>query len=291
MISLFRLRKFTAGTGLCLAFLGPSFSADHSIGGGGRPGTIEPGPVWDDGLAEIARYDATRVIYGEERGHEALFITVKERFDLDRAVKADPPYDGRRLGDVLKQNQISEIATPNYPYRYMASVFVERENPWRAVKTSVSSQEWCGTSFHRFDQPGGAAAIEYRTYFDGEAEGTIDLDFKRDDLIEDQLPLTLRYLRYDRPFSTHARLLPGFVSNRAPTGVMREMIIEYSGKETIRAAGREWDCFRVEVSGDGVIRLFHIADDESRTLVRYRAGDGRSLTLESIERRDYWTRK
>src|SRR5678816_482494 len=103
--------------------------------------------VWDDGLAEVAHYDSHRLVYAEDRTFETILITVKEDFDRARAVKADPPYEGRDLMTVLKLNIISRIDTQNYPYFYMASLFVRRDDPRQVVKLAASSQEWCGTTF------------------------------------------------------------------------------------------------------------------------------------------------
>jgi len=255
-----------------------------------RPGVRPPGPRWEDGLAELARYDATTVVYGRPRTHETLLITVKETFALDGKTKADPPYADRPVVEVLKLNRIAEIPTPNYPYRYMGSVFLRRDDPRVVLKAGVTSQEWCGTSFHEFRPWTEPASLVFHTYFDGEGDGEKEIVFGEGDMIEDQLLATVRFFDYGAPFTFRTRLLPSLYGNGAPSGAMYEATVRFDRKETIAAAGERWYCFRVEVEGSGKRRIFHVADDEARTLVAYEESGGGSLRLRSVARRDYWTR-
>src|SRR5436309_14993759 len=77
-------------------------------------------PIWDDGLAEVAKYQARRTVYAKARVFESIYITVKEDFTPKYYAKADSP-SGQSI-PVLKLNMVSTIPTDNYDYRYLTSV-------------------------------------------------------------------------------------------------------------------------------------------------------------------------
>ena len=63
-------------------------------------------PLWDDGKAEVAIYEAREIRYGRPHESRAVFIVVKEDFHRELLVKADPPYEGKQLIPVLKLNAV-----------------------------------------------------------------------------------------------------------------------------------------------------------------------------------------
>jgi hypothetical protein len=253
-----------------------------------RLATQRPDTVWDDGLAEVAVYDGRWVIYGKERSFEARLITAKEAFDESRGVKADPPYEGRAIRDVLKENFVMEIPTDNYPYRFLRTTFVSRDNPDLLIKATVGSQEWCGNTFHAYSR-GDRPTYQYHSYFDGEGDSTISLDVRPGDLFRDQLISSLRFVAqgFDE---RRVRLWPSWISNHARPMTPVDAVIRDAGSETIAAAGREWPCRRVAVEAAGLTETYWYSNGGTPILVRYQASDGRSFLLKQIERRDYWTR-
>jgi hypothetical protein len=267
-----------------------------------------PDAAWDDGLAEVAVYDAHWSLYGKDRVFEARLITAKEPFAMDRHVKADPPYGDRPIREVLKENLIMEIPTENYPYRFLRTVFISRENPAALVKATVGSQEWCGNTFHEYRSWTTPPSREFHSYFDGEGDGAEAIDFRPGDLFRDQLFSTLRFAAGDRP-EIRARLWPSWVTNRAkapPTdggsvarvhgGTERpsaptDAAIRFAGPEIVRAAGRDWSCRRIEIEAGDLVETYWFSRDPTRVLVRYESSDGRRFLLKNVHRRDYWTRR
>ena len=152
---------------------------------GGNPG-------WDDGLAEVAVYDAHRTVYGVDRSFQTTLITVKEDFDAAKAVKADAPLDGRPIITVLKLNILSRIPTENYEYSYMTSIFAKRDDLRVLVKAANSSQEWCGTTFKEIVTWDGAPRLQFHSYFDSQADGAHPIHLDARTLLEDQLLLVMR---------------------------------------------------------------------------------------------------
>lgn len=268
--------------------------------GSARPGLpIDPAwsasPIWDDGLAEIARYDSRRPVYGIERRFETILITVKEEFDRARAVKADPPYEGRDLITVLKLNALARIETENYPYNYMTSVFVRRDDPRVLVKLSQSSQEWCGTTFQQVVTHDGPARLEYHSYFDGEADGRAPLHLDGAAVLEDQLMLLVRAARLEAGIARRFRLHGSLVSNRAVSPGALDVEAVLAGRETLATPAGDFVTDRIEIreqeggSGEPLL-TYWVESAPRRALVGFASRDGRSLRLTGIQRRDYWSR-
>ncbi|MGH9780068.1 MAG: hypothetical protein ACRD5I_16830, partial [Candidatus Acidiferrales bacterium] len=169
--------------------------------------------LWDDGQAEVALYAAKRPQYGKSESYEAVFIIVKEDFDAKLLVKADPPYEGRQLVPVLKLNAVHSYWTPNYPYHFLASVFVRRDDPGALVKLTVGSQEWCGNTF-KLVKTAPRPELTVHSYFDPEGDATRPLDLRPGDLLEDQLPLALRGLAFAPGVEVRRRILSSLISNK-----------------------------------------------------------------------------
>lgn len=246
-------------------------------------------PLWDDGKAEVARYAASRPVYGEERRYEAVLVTVKEDLDARTLVKAEPAGEARALLPVLKLNLIREIPTPNYDYRFLTSVFVERANPARLVRLTSGSQEWCGNTFKSVRARDRSVLYEWSSYFDGEAEGRQQLDLQAGNLLfEDQLPVTLRGLEFRDGLEIAVRLIASFATNRAgPLAPVESRLVVTGPLPLDLPAGRRsaW-----KVAGEAGDRSTALWFDRSppHLLLRWETTLGDRLELLSVERRAYW---
>ena len=249
--------------------------------------------AWNDGRAEVARYEAHRMVYGSDRTFEAVLITVKEEFDKALGVKADPPYEGKSLTTVLKLNVIGRIQTENYPYNYMTSVFVSRDDPRVLVKLSQSSQEWCGTTFKEVVTWDGPPHMNFNSYFDGQADGRHPVALEGGALLEEQLLLVLRAADLKSGQRYSFLLFDSLVTNsvKLPTAAPAEAVL--AGEETLDTEAGPFATRRIEIRSpsDATPRLtVWIEDEVRRALVKLKAADGRSLLLKEISRRDYWSR-
>ena len=155
------------------------------------------------------------MIYSKSRSYEATLITVKEDFDPKLYVKADNPLQGQPHPVVLKLNIAASIPTENYTYHFLTSLFVNRENPSRLIKLTMGSQEWCGNTFKEVQHWDRVATLRYFSYFDGEGDGSFSLPLGPDDLLEDQVPYTLRSLRFRAGLRHSIRMVDSLVTNRA----------------------------------------------------------------------------
>ena len=252
--------------------LSPSWSAD---------------PIWDDGLAEIATYEATRNLYGASRKYDAVLIVVKEEFDAQTLVKSDRPGLAK-VRTVFKLNAVRAIPTPNYDYRIMTSTFVDRDDPSQLVKLTSGSHEWCGNTWKAVRVQNGRASYDWSSYFDGEADGMQELGIRSGDLLEDQLPIVLRGLDWRPALIFNARLLPTFATSHAGPARWKQATFTVYGTEKLELPIGEVEAWKVVVDSGGRMSTWWFDTQGTHPLVQMIASDGNTLRLKKIERRAYW---
>jgi hypothetical protein len=142
---------------------------------------------WYDGKAEISRYELSQVRYGENHKGDAVMIFVSEEFRGDKHVK----YEGgnrKNVVPILKLNQTRKFNTGIYPYSMMTSTFTPIDGS-STLKTTTTSQEWCGHTFTQINLNGKKYKGRLFSYFQEEGDQTFTLD---DVLLEDEIWTLLR---------------------------------------------------------------------------------------------------
>jgi cellulose synthase/poly-beta-1,6-N-acetylglucosamine synthase-like glycosyltransferase len=141
---------------------------------------------WYDGQAELSSYFLEIERYGERRLGSAVIIFVTEPFSLSRRVKSDS--DKGSKGDalnVMKSNVMMDFPTGIYDYNTMISTFVSLDKggdlpAGSLLKSSFSSQEWCGHVYEQFMPFGRKLKIQSHSYFEGEADQDTELSIPAD---------------------------------------------------------------------------------------------------------------
>lgn len=136
------------------------------------------------GEAEICTYELEKSRYGQQREGEAVLIFVTEPFDKNSQVKPDD-YDRSSVVDVLKMNRIDRYTTGIYDYSQFTSNFtpLSEHSPKYPLKTTMSSQDWCGQSFYQLNNDTGFELF-YRSYFEGQGDGLVSIKYA---VVEDNL--------------------------------------------------------------------------------------------------------
>lgn len=237
--------------------------------------------LWEDGLAEVAVYDAERVIYKKKRNFEYTFITVKDDFNKEHNVKTDD-YSRSDLFPVMKVNEFCRIPTNEYPYHFLTSLFIRRENPLQLHKLTTSSQEWCGNTFKTITDEGENYKLYYNSYFDGEGQGNREL--QKELLLEDQLPYTLRSLRFQDSLTFEADVLETQQTNKV--GRLTVYKATVSGTKAELEGQQVW---QVDVQlAEGKTNRYWFASQYPNQLLRQQTWDGRNLELRKLSRYAYW---
>jgi hypothetical protein len=241
------------------------------------------GNYWDDGLAEVAVYEAERTIYKKKRTFEYTQITVKEEFNQAFNVKTDD-YKRTDLFPVMKINQFCSIQTDQYPYHYLTSLFFRRDQPVALYKMSNSSQEWCGNTFKSIIDDGVNFEMWYHSYWDGEGDNSRDL--RRDIFLEDALPYTLRTLKFEQQPTFKLVVLDLQQTNRAKPPVYYQAQLTTTEAPAADVPEPAWRV-AVQLAPDRE-NVYWFAKTYPNVLLRQTTWDGRSLRLKATRRYAYW---
>jgi len=238
---------------------------------------------WDDGLAEVAIYDAQRVVYNKPRQFEYTLITVKEDFNEKFNVKTDD-YQRQDLFPVMKVNEFARVPTDNYPYHYLTSLFFKRDNPVVLHKLTSSSQEWCGNTFKAIDAAGRGFTYNFNSYWDNQGAGEIKL--KEQALFEDQLPYTLRSLAFADHLSFTAPVYEFQQTSKATQPQLFQTQFSVSRATDQKSTAGAW-LVTVQFAPDKQSKYW-FDEKYPHALLRQQSYDGRTLELKSIRRYAYW---
>lgn len=131
------------------------------------------GNYWKQGKAEISRFELQQHRYRDVHPGEAVLVMVTEDFLTDQQVKNDR-YENPNSIPVLKTNLLTRFTTGIYDYSIMTSAFtpVNAAGFPMTLKTTHSSQDWCGQTFMQVNWAGDAYKVQVRSYF--ESEGDVD---------------------------------------------------------------------------------------------------------------------
>lgn len=240
---------------------------------------------WDDGKAEVARYEAVRTIYGQPRPYELVRIVVKEPYDPRQGVKPDADREG--VVDAFKVVAVHEVPTGKpYEYRQTTFVHLDRADPRRALQASMGSQEWCGNTFVRLVRDASGLRRFAHSYWDGQADW--DDALPAGVWLEDQLPLTLRALD-PAGAPLEVEVLPTLLGNKAPrTAAVKARLQADAKEERVTTPAGAFECVRWTVDlGERTLRYWVATGAPRRPLVKYEDGTG-AATLRSLERDAYW---
>jgi hypothetical protein len=231
-------------------------------------------PLWNDGNAEVAAYDARDVVYGVPRRSRAVLIVVAEDLSPEKLVKSDAPQPGKSIR-VLKLNHVRSIGTGMYAYEQMLSAFLDAP-ALAPVKLSIASHDWCGNTFVEWRRDRNVLSI--RSYFEAIGDRDVPLG-PGDALFYDALPLKLRGLDFSRTTSGTIRLIETLFTIRPQVSPAAEARLE------VRGAG---DRYRVEVTRAGKRDSLEFARGFPHRLLRWERADGAVLALRSARRLRYW---
>ena len=131
--------------------------------------------------------------------------------------------------------------------------------------------------------------LHAHTYFDGEGDTTRPLDLRSGDLLEDQLPLALRSLRFAPGLELRRRVLPSLISNnlRRPLDPV-EAVIRVAGEETVETGAGRLAAWKVSVEMGELKQTWWFEKIFPYALLKMDSSDGRAWLLKSRARKPYW---
>jgi hypothetical protein len=250
--------------------------------------------MWDQGEAEVAKYDAQRVVYGKVRNFEYVYILVKETFNREFKVKTDT-YDRDDLFEVMKINKFCRIPTDNYPYHYLTSIFYKREQPSTVYKLTNTSQEWCGNTSKYFLDQGRRYEFGYNSYWDGQGIGKMKVDGNI--MFEDQLSHSLRALNFREGLTFQQRVAESQVNSKATEPKIYNATFSVSQDNALSLStdydmGKLEEVWKVEVQlEEGKTNTYWFGGSYPNILLKQDSWDGRKLALKESYMDAYWEQR
>ncbi|MEM7163455.1 MAG: hypothetical protein AAF487_13555 [Bacteroidota bacterium] len=149
------------------------------------PQNKEFNAYWYTGKAEVNVYNLEQARYGEIHKGKAIRIFVTEDFLVDKQVKKESMTQDESTS-VMKMNFIKKFPTGIYDYSMMSSVFtpIDIAKYRKTLKTTTSSQEWCGHTFSQLNLQGNKYEFTGHSYFENEGEQNFSLDYA---FLEDEI--------------------------------------------------------------------------------------------------------
>lgn len=259
--------------------------ADSNEARTGRWETFSELSLWDDGLSEMSYYDARDTLYGVHRKFTRVHLMNRQWMGRSTGVKCDPKDpDGAA---VFKFVITEQIPTENYNYRYLTTAFVTRPG-LTPFKITLSSQEWCGTTFKHLRWTDAGVKMQSFSYFGKEGD-------RQWDLSADNVPFESVFL-LARAAGACGKgralaLLPSLRSNHAVEPEPSNVVLRVADEtKPLRVRAGRFVCKRVSVTGDGHDHWFDVEAEPPYRLIAFSAG-GVEGKLISVERRAYWDRQ
>ncbi|MEM0914565.1 MAG: hypothetical protein AAGK09_08130 [Planctomycetota bacterium] len=251
-------------------------------------------PVWYDGQAEIALYDATRRIYGQDRPYTAQIMVNKERMSHNTFTKS-----ATNAGvEVFKfHTRDEDIPTPKYDYNFSTMVYVTTDG-LAPVKLDMGSQEDCGASFKLMGVWDGALKWLQYSYFPSEGLRQDKAELDQPTTWLDALPLQLRGYPFDAPLEpTTIAVVPEQTTTKWSPVRPDTYVLEYAGRATVDLPIGEIDAHKLVLRFAGPTRErrpditmhFHADPATQHVLVAYDDPHiGQTYRLKSLTRDAYW---
>ena len=273
---------------------GPGVAGDEAGSGEVlRPGAWRRDAGWNQGKAEWALYESSRVIYGVPRSYETTIFTNRQHMDPESWVKAS---DWRAPGvvPVFKHNISAIIPTENYDYRFLTTCFGHAGSS-RLFKVVMSSQEDCGSTYKEFRFDGRMVLTSQRCYFPGDADVDRVLNTSPDLQIHDALSLTLRDYPFDAPEPLELVLMESVTDTHRSDVSPSRAQVTYVGVEELTlpygvVAAHHLRVEHAAVGGVESTDLWFAASASDRhVMVQYEGPWGVRMRLKRLDWWAYWS--
>ncbi len=252
-------------------------------------------PIWEDGLSEMSYYDATCMLYNKPRKYTRVHLFNRQDMDRERSVKAHDK--SKQVVPAFKFLVTEEIPTENYNYRFHTTAFLERPG-LEPMKLTVSSQEWCGTTFKwlHWSRPAGYSPdnwsldVCWYSYYGDEGDGWWPWPRSNIDAYE-ILPLYARAVAASGGEKREMHLLKSMHNAHRPDPIPMDAVLRVEGKaRKVQVPLGTFEALRIVLDWEGAETWFDVETNPPYRLLAFKADDvtGR---LRFVERRAYWDRK
>ncbi|MCC6547526.1 hypothetical protein IT570_10200 [Candidatus Sumerlaeota bacterium] len=236
--------------------------------------------VWNDGTAELVKYQASAIMNGRRVEYEVRMATKLEGATKEFYTVADYPYGQKPIETVLYQTSRWEVARDGEELDVMTTLMEPVRDFGRALKFTVSSHEGQGSTSKVFELWGDKPRMTYASHWDGEGTSTRELGSNLDDYFEEELPLALRGLKFRDRLRATLWLYPPQATSHATEPRAVPAILDVS-------AGNDSWIITVKARDEREID-FVFAAKPPFVMKEYRHSDGRVMILKDVQRGNSW---
>jgi len=277
--------------------------------GGGRPAIQIPGNslrpptfdadfrrTWDDGSAEISRYDTIRLRGGALVSGNAVAIVRRQTWSEDeRVLNTDVNRPKTDLFPAISMNWVERCGDGPQMRREMttsalALSSIEGRVSGSVTKVDFSSQSWDGQLFHQllFDAT-GIRSHQY-SYFESEGDEQVTLSYPNDGVSADGLWFWARHMAAPALTASEERALPllpslsSIRSRHLPLN-WKHALLSRSAVHT-NASGKEVEEWLVRLDG-GDSQMFVVEATPPFRVIHWQHSSGERADLISSTREQY----
>jgi len=191
------------------------------------PSFLQNNSYWGDGKAEFNIYDAQIVRDGQPRPSEALHILTREPFDSKQFVRSNDPKRPETIV-VLKLNQVLHVPTGLSVLQQMHTSFW-RVDDAQLLKFSLTSNDSVGNTYKEARRTGDQFTCEFRTYWDGMADGKENVALPANAIFYDELPLRVRLIDFSKPSGEfEIQLAPTVINSKKDAIVFKAARVSFT---------------------------------------------------------------
>lgn len=239
-------------------------------------------PLWEDGLAEIARYDAQQVINGKPLPYELTQVTQLEEFNQQFDVRTDS-VQRDDVFPVVRVSQFGSLPTDMPPFHFLTTLFFRRDRPTVLHKLTATLQEAAGNTSKSFNDDDLQYVETYNSYHDGQGAGRRLL--RHEVLFEDALSYCLRGLKFNELPAFDATIVGQQQTSSAAPPLLYQARVTVTDQAVSDSLAASW---RVTIVLDKQKQnVYWFAHDYPNLLLRQTTWNGRIRRLKSVTRAVY----
>ncbi|MBC6609480.1 hypothetical protein H8B15_01015 [Hymenobacter sp. BT507] len=239
-------------------------------------------PLWEDGRAEVARYDAQRVVNGEVLSYELTQVTQLEEFNQQFDVRTDS-LQRNDIFPVMHISQFGSLPTDTPPFHFLTTLFFRRDRPTVLHKLTTTLQEPAGNTFKAFVDDDLQYVETYNSYQDGQGAGWRLL--RHEVLFEDALSYCLRSLKFANRPSFDATIAGQQQTSSAAPPILYQAHVTVADQVATDTLAASW---RVTIDLNSQRKnVYWFAHDYPHLLLRQTTWNGRLRRLKSVARVPY----
>lgn len=226
--------------------------------------------------SERLQYEATQVLEGAPRVFSVELTTAHVMLNREFYTRAEWPHGDKPLLPALAFQWRGSMRGERGPASSISYIlYINHDNPLRALKAAYAQQDPRGIFFHQFQFWKNPPRQVYHSWRDGEGDGERILPWNAADaLVEEQLFLLVRAIQPTPGARYACALLPTAMTDRASEPVVFDAELSVM-PATPSAPRRHYRLLR----SDGFTADYFIEAAFPNRLVEWKASDGRSLRL------------